>query len=147
MAATHTTSHHQQESKKETQAAQSSKKKDSSEKASNTDSEDSANKDNESNDSSDNASNDTSSDTSSAADSAHHASYDQGTADWNAQVGAIASATGIDQNNMVIYWLGNGGAPNSSLARVAAKSAPSQKYVVHLVYKGGKWQAESVQKP
>lgn len=152
VAATHTASH--QQSDKKTEASQSEKKKDASKKAGNAGNEDSANAnkdDNESNDSNDNGSKDKSSDNSSgassASDSAHHASYDQGTADWNAQIAAIASATGIDQSNMVIYWLGNGGAPNSSLARVASKSTPGQKYVVHLVYKGGKWQAESVQKP
>ncbi|GGL40672.1 YrrS family protein [Sporolactobacillus putidus] len=77
----------------------------------------------------------------------HQASYDIGSADWNAQVTAIAGATGIDQNNMVILWLGNGGSPNSSLARVASKTAQSSVYVVHLIYQAGKWQADQVQKP
>lgn len=77
----------------------------------------------------------------------HQASYDIGTPDWNAQVSAIASATGIGQNNMTILWLGNGGSPNSSLARVSPKDAQNSVYVVHLIYQKGQWQADQVQKP
>ncbi|MTT32466.1 DUF1510 family protein [Terrilactibacillus sp. BCM23-1] len=77
----------------------------------------------------------------------HVTSYDKGTADWNAQIKAMSEATGIPESNMTVYWLGNGGGPNSSLGRVAPKDAPSQKYVVHLEYKNGKWEAESVKKP
>ncbi|MFT8362053.1 MAG: YrrS family protein [Sporolactobacillus sp.] len=84
---------------------------------------------------------------SSVSDADHQASYDQGTADWNAQVAAISSATGISVSQMTILWLGNGGSPNMSLARVAPKSSSNSVYVVHLTYKGGKWQADSVQKP
>ncbi|MDD9147632.1 MULTISPECIES: YrrS family protein [unclassified Sporolactobacillus] len=93
------------------------------------------------------ASSSASSAASQSADESHQASYDMGSADWNAQVKAIAGATGIDQGNMVILWLGNGGSSNSSLARVASKSAQSSVYVVHLIYQNGKWQADQVQKP
>ncbi|MFT8870963.1 MAG: YrrS family protein [Sporolactobacillus sp.] len=81
------------------------------------------------------------------ADADHQASYDEGSADWNAQVTAIAKATGLDQSQMTILWLGNGGAQNSSLARVCPKGQSSQVYVVHLIYAGGKWQADNVKKP
>lgn len=84
---------------------------------------------------------------SSVADQNHQASYDQGSADWNAQVKAISDATGISSDQMTIRWLGNGGSPNMSLARVSPKSTPNAIYVVHLTYKNGKWQADSVQKP
>ncbi|MCO7126375.1 YrrS family protein [Sporolactobacillus shoreicorticis] len=80
-------------------------------------------------------------------DENHQASYEMGSADWNAQVQAISEATGIDEANMTIRWLGNGGTPNSSLARVAPKSDQSAIYVVHLIYKGGRWQADNVKKP
>ncbi|MFX3616008.1 MAG: YrrS family protein [Sporolactobacillus sp.] len=88
-----------------------------------------------------------SSESSESSDENHQASYDKGSADWNAQIQAIAEATGIDQNQMTILWLGNGGSPNSSLARVAPKSASNSVYVVHLVYQNGKWQADNVRKP
>lgn len=82
-----------------------------------------------------------------AADSSHQTSYDIGTPDWNAQVKAISDATGIDAGSMTIHWLGNGGSPNSSLARVSPKDAQGSVYVVHLTYRNGKWLADSVQKP
>lgn len=88
-----------------------------------------------------------SSESSETADDNHQASYDKGSADWDAQVQAIAKATGIDQSQMTILWLGNGGSPNSSLARVAPKSASGSVYVVHLIYQNGKWQADNVRKP
>ncbi|MFC7393246.1 YrrS family protein [Scopulibacillus cellulosilyticus] len=85
---------------------------------------------------------------STANESNHTASYDKGSADWNAQLAAVSSATGISQDNMVVYWLGNGGGPNSSLARVAPKDNAGQKYVVHLTWKQGEgWKADSVKKP
>jgi cytoskeletal protein RodZ len=80
-------------------------------------------------------------------DENHQASYEMGSADWNAQVSAISAAIGIDEANMTIRWLGNGGTPNSSLARVAPKNNQNAIYVVHLIYKDGKWQADNVKKP
>ncbi|TCP32293.1 uncharacterized protein DUF1510 [Scopulibacillus darangshiensis] len=80
-------------------------------------------------------------------DSEHRASYDKGSSDWNAQVAALSEATGIPSGNMTIFWLGNGGGPNSSLGRVSAKNTPNKKFIVHLVYKDGQWQADNVQKP
>jgi hypothetical protein len=84
---------------------------------------------------------------SSPADSSHQTSYDIGTPDWNAQVKAISDATGIGVDTMTIHWLGNGGSPNSSLARVSPKSDQGSVFVVHLTYSNGKWQADHVQKP
>ncbi|WP_240697222.1 YrrS family protein [Sporolactobacillus sp. THM19-2] len=77
----------------------------------------------------------------------HQASYEIGSADWNAQVAAISAATGIESGNMTIHWLGNGGSPNSSLARVSPKNEQGSIYVVHLVYQDGKWQADDLKKP
>lgn len=95
--------------------------------------------------------NESSSDTSSSdtqeSDQNHQASYEMGSEDWNAQVHAIAQATGIDETNMTIRWLGNGGSPNSSLARVSPKNNQSAIYVVHLIYKDGHWQADNVKNP
>ncbi|WP_010630270.1 YrrS family protein [Sporolactobacillus vineae] len=101
--------------------------------------------------SSDQVSNDSSASSSSSsstpADSSHQTSYDIGTPDWNAQVKAISDATGIGVDGMTVHWLGNGGSPNSSLARVSPKSDQGSVFVVHLTYSNGKWQADHVQKP
>ncbi|GAY76308.1 YrrS family protein [Sporolactobacillus inulinus] len=83
----------------------------------------------------------------SGSDESHQASYEMGSADWNAQVRAISEATGIDEANMTIRWLGNGGTPSSSLARVSPKGDANAIYVVHLIYKDGKWQADNVKAP
>ncbi|MCO7175641.1 YrrS family protein [Sporolactobacillus kofuensis] len=93
------------------------------------------------------SSSDSSSSASQEADENHQASYEMGSEDWNAQVHAIAEATGIDEANMTIRWLGNGGSPNSSLARVSPKNDQSAIYVVHLIYQDGHWQADNVKKP
>ncbi|MBM7645849.1 type IV secretory pathway VirB10-like protein [Scopulibacillus daqui] len=78
----------------------------------------------------------------------HTASYDKGSKDWDAQIAAVSLATGIPQDQIVVYWLGNGGDSNSSLARVAPKGSADQKYVVHLTWKQGEgWKADSVKKP
>ncbi|RYL91540.1 DUF1510 family protein [Sporolactobacillus sp. THM7-4] len=82
-----------------------------------------------------------------SADESHQASYDIGSPDWNAQVQAISEATRIPQDSMTIHWLGNGGSPNSSLARVSPRGKQSSIYVVHLVYRNGHWQADNVKTP
>ncbi|WP_160118449.1 YrrS family protein [Bacillus sp. V59.32b] len=64
-------------------------------------------------------------------------SFEKGSADWNEMTTAMAAGTGIDQNNMTIWWLGNGGSPTTAKGTVSAKDG-SQKYQVQLEWVDGK---------
>lgn len=63
-------------------------------------------------------------------------SFDKGSADWNEMTAAMAAGTGIDPNNMTIWWLGNGGSPTTASGTVSAKDG-SQKYKVQLEWIDG----------
>ncbi|MDQ0218211.1 YrrS family protein [Peribacillus cavernae] len=75
----------------------------------------------------------------------HTTSFEKGSADWNEMTQAMASATGLDQANMTIWWLGNGGSPNTATGTVSAKNDP-KKYRVNLEWvDGAGWKPVKVQ--
>ncbi|WP_053364171.1 YrrS family protein [Bacillus sp. FJAT-27251] len=59
----------------------------------------------------------------------HAAVYDKNHVDWQEMLEAISYATGIDQGNMTVWFLGNNGGPNSAAGTVSEKGA-NQKYRV-----------------
>jgi hypothetical protein len=59
----------------------------------------------------------------------HVAVYDQNHVDWQEMLKAISYATGIDQGNMTVWFLGNNGGPNSAAGTVSEKGG-NQKYRV-----------------
>ncbi|MDM5315774.1 YrrS family protein [Fictibacillus sp. b24] len=74
----------------------------------------------------------------------HQKSYDDGSQDWNEMVQALSYATNIPQDQMTIFWLGNGGGPDLSKGTVQSK-ADGTKYDVMLQWIPEKgWQPTSV---
>ncbi|KZE66945.1 hypothetical protein AWM68_19950 [Fictibacillus phosphorivorans] len=74
----------------------------------------------------------------------HQKSYDDGSQDWNEMVQALSYATNIPQDQMTIFWLGNGGGPDLSKGTVQSK-ADGSKYDVMLQWVPEKgWQPTSV---
>ncbi|WP_462412299.1 YrrS family protein [Neobacillus sp. Marseille-QA0830] len=71
----------------------------------------------------------------------HTAVYDENSADWQEMLKAISYATGIDQGNMTVYWLGRDrSTSNGSFATVATKDK-TKKYNVYLQWVDGQgWQ-------
>ncbi|WLR49946.1 YrrS family protein [Bacillus tianshenii] len=66
----------------------------------------------------------------------HVTSYEKGSKDWNEMLQAVERATGLSQDEMVVWWLGNGGSPNSSTATVSPEDK-SQTYRVLLQWVEG----------
>ncbi|WP_042458644.1 DUF1510 family protein [Neobacillus dielmonensis] len=67
----------------------------------------------------------------------HAAVYDESSVDWQEMLKAITYATGIDQSNMTVYWLGRDkSTTNGSFATVASKDK-TQKYNVYLQWVDG----------
>jgi cytoskeletal protein RodZ len=53
----------------------------------------------------------------------HTAVFDQNSADWQEMILAYSYATGIDKNNMTVWWNENGGAPNTAVGTVSEKGS------------------------
>ncbi|MDJ0331049.1 DUF1510 family protein [Planococcus sp. S3-L1] len=66
----------------------------------------------------------------------HVSVYQKNSADWNEKVQAVSYATGLDQNNMYVMMIKNGGGPQKSIATVQSKDE-SEKYRVHMEWVDG----------
>ncbi|HET7578016.1 MAG TPA: DUF1510 family protein [Bacillales bacterium] len=77
----------------------------------------------------------------------HQKSYHKGSVDWNEQVQALLYATGIHKGDYILWWLGNGGTPQTSVGKISSKENPNEMYVVNLKWVKGKgWKPTSVKK-
>lgn len=64
----------------------------------------------------------------------HTVVYDKSSVDWQEMLNAISYATGLDQSNMTVYWLGRDRTTaNSSIGTVASKDK-SLKYKVYITW-------------
>lgn len=74
----------------------------------------------------------------------HTAVYDQNAVDWKEMLQAISYATGVDQSNMTIWFLGNNG-PNQSVGTISTKDQ-SEKYRVYIEWVDGQgWKPVKVE--
>ncbi|WHX39410.1 YrrS family protein [Mesobacillus sp. AQ2] len=53
----------------------------------------------------------------------HNTVFDQNAADWQEMILAYSYATGIDKNNMTVWWNENGGAPNTAVGTISEKGS------------------------
>jgi len=75
----------------------------------------------------------------------HVTSFDKGSSDWKEMTTALSSSTGIDESNMTIWRLGNGGAPNKATGTVSGKN-DDKTYRVQLEWVDGSgWRAAKVE--
>ena len=76
----------------------------------------------------------------------HNTSYDSSSQDWQEMLQTISSATGIDQSNMTVWFLGSDKSiPGGSVGTVSAKTKGSQKYRVNLQWNGSGYTATKVE--
>ncbi len=57
--------------------------------------------------------------------------------DWQAMVNAISNATGLDQSNMTVYWLGSDKSTSNAAVGTVASKDKSQKYKVYIKWVDG----------
>ncbi|UQD52835.1 DNA primase [Bacillus methanolicus] len=70
--------------------------------------------------------------------------YDESSVDWQEMLRAISYATGIEQSNMTVWFLGNNG-PNKSVGTVSSKS-DKRKYRVYIEWVDGQgWKPVKVE--
>jgi len=76
----------------------------------------------------------------------HITSYDSSSQDWQEMLQTISTATGIDQSNMTVWFLGSDKSnPGGSVGTVSAKTKGSQKYRVYLEWDGTGYTATKVE--
>lgn len=66
----------------------------------------------------------------------HTTSYDKGSTDWNEMTKAIAYGAGMDEADMRLWWLKNGGSENTAVGTVSAGDQ-SQTYRVYIEWVDG----------
>jgi cytoskeletal protein RodZ len=75
----------------------------------------------------------------------HTAVFDQNSADWQEMILAYSYATGIDKNNMTVWWNENGGAPNTAVGTVSEKGS-DQAYRISIQWVEGQgWKPVKVE--
>lgn len=76
----------------------------------------------------------------------HVTSYDSSSQDWQQMLQAMSSATGIDQGNMTVWFLGSDrSTPGGSVGTISAKDNKGQKYKVYLQWNGQGYTATRVE--
>lgn len=74
----------------------------------------------------------------------HVSKYDGESTDWNEKIKAISYATGLSENDMIIWQIANGGGPQRSVG-VVSSSDKSEKYRVYLNWVDGEgWKPEKM---
>ncbi|MGE7759160.1 DUF1510 family protein [Peribacillus sp. NPDC097895] len=66
----------------------------------------------------------------------HTTSFQRGSVDWNEMSKAIANGAGIDEGSMKLWWLQNGGSPNTAIGTVSEGDDP-KTFRVHIEWVDG----------
>ncbi|MFT9596742.1 DUF1510 family protein [Mesobacillus sp.] len=75
----------------------------------------------------------------------HNTVFDQNAVDWQEMILAYSYATGIDKNNMTVWWNENGGAPNTAVGTISEKGS-DQTYRVSIQWVDGQgWKPVKVE--
>ncbi|MES1038165.1 YrrS family protein [Peribacillus simplex] len=75
----------------------------------------------------------------------HTTSFDKGSVDWNEMSKAIASGAGIDEGSMKLWWLQNGGSPNTAIGTVSEGDNPKTFRVYIEWVDGSGWKPVKVE--
>ena len=62
---------------------------------------------------------------------AHVSSFDPASIDWQEKVATITSVTGVEEDKMIIWYIGNNGSPETAIATVSTKDL-TQMYRVSM---------------
>ncbi|WP_100406624.1 DUF1510 family protein [Bacillus solitudinis] len=63
--------------------------------------------------------------------------FTENSVNWNEMTRALQYATGLSEDDMIIFWLGNGGSATSAVGTVSAKNQQDQPYQVRLEWVDG----------
>jgi cytoskeletal protein RodZ len=75
----------------------------------------------------------------------HNTVFDQNAVDWQEMILAYSYATGIDKNNMTVWWNENGGAPNTAVGTISEKGSDQTFRVTIEWVEGEGWKPAKVE--
>ncbi|WP_350299538.1 YrrS family protein [Peribacillus frigoritolerans] len=75
----------------------------------------------------------------------HTTSFEKDSVDWNEMSKAIATGAGIDEGSMRIWWLQNGGSPNTAIGTVSEGDSPKTFRVYIEWVDGSGWKPVKVE--
>jgi hypothetical protein len=75
----------------------------------------------------------------------HAPVFDQNSVDWQEMILAYSYATGIDKNNMTVWWNENGGAPNTAQGTVSEKGSDQAYRVIIQWVDGQGWKPVKIE--
>ncbi|MBR8645235.1 YrrS family protein [[Brevibacterium] frigoritolerans] len=75
----------------------------------------------------------------------HTTSFEKGSVDWNEMSKAIASGAGIDEGNMKLWWLQNGGSSTTAIGTVSEGDNPKTFRVYIEWVDGSGWKPVKVE--
>ncbi|MBT2646040.1 DUF1510 family protein [Bacillus sp. ISL-34] len=75
----------------------------------------------------------------------HTTSFEKGSVDWNEMSKAIASGAGIEEGSMRLWWLQNGGSPNTAIGTVSEGDNPKTFRVYIEWVDGSGWKPVKVE--
>lgn len=75
----------------------------------------------------------------------HTTSFEKGSVDWNEMSKAIATGAGIDEGSMKLWWLQNGGSPNTAIGTVSEGDDPKTFRVYIEWVDGSGWKPVKVE--
>ncbi|TKH16002.1 DUF1510 family protein [Peribacillus simplex] len=75
----------------------------------------------------------------------HTTSFEKGSVDWNEMSKAIANGAGIDEGSMKLWWLQNGGSPNTAIGTVSEGDDPKTFRVYIEWVDGSGWKPVKVE--
>ncbi|MEK5481444.1 MULTISPECIES: YrrS family protein [unclassified Viridibacillus] len=61
----------------------------------------------------------------------HNSSYDSNSIDWKEKVTTLASTTGLNEDDMIVWFIKNGGSPDTAIGTVSSKDK-KDKYRVYM---------------
>ena len=75
----------------------------------------------------------------------HVSSYEKGSIDWVEKEDALSYTTNLSKDNMIVWFLGNGGSPHKSIGVVSSNNK-SEMYRVYLQWVDGQgWKPEKME--
>lgn len=66
----------------------------------------------------------------------HVTDFTKGSKDWEEMTQAVGTATGLPNDNMIVWWMGNGGSPDKAISTVSTKDKETY-YRVQLEWVNG----------
>lgn len=75
----------------------------------------------------------------------HTTVFDQNAVDWQEMILAYSYATGIDKNNMTVWWNENGGSPNTAKGTISEKGSDQTFRVLIEWVEGEGWKPVKVE--